>query len=370
MSGLLDKLRARIESEGPITVAHYMAAALADPDFGYYMLGDPFGAAGDFITAPEISQIFGELIGLWCVAAWEQMGGPDPFRLVELGPGRGTLISDALRAAKLRPGFSAAARIHLVEHSAVLRERQRQTLNDYDVTWQRDFSGIGGDGPLLLIANEFFDALPVRQFELAEDGWHERLVACDPGTGALCFVTAAQATSLPGGISPHLPGADIGGLVEFCPTGVDLAREIGRDIAAAGGAALIIDYGHDRTAVGETLQAVRHHRPHDVLADPGTADLTVHVDFEVLSKATGDAGVQVYGPRPQGAFLRDLGIEARAAVLKQHASGSQAEEIEAACHRLIGSEEMGTLFKALALAHPDLPPPVGFHPVLQMCMSR
>jgi NADH dehydrogenase [ubiquinone] 1 alpha subcomplex assembly factor 7 len=355
---LADHLARLIALEGPITVARFMGEALLHPRHGYYQGRDPFGAAGDFVTAPEISQIFGELIGLWCAELWRLMGEPAALRLVELGPGRGTLMADALRAARLVPRFRNALSIHLVEASASLRARQQAVLAGTGASWHERFAEVP-PGPLVLVANEFFDALPVRQFVKQADGWHERLVDRDPA-GGLRFVLARD--RLPeGDLLPAMSAvAPPGSVIEVSPARSALAGEIAARLAAEGGAALLVDYGPAASGIGDSLQAVRGHRRHDVLAEPGSADLTAHVDFQALAEAARGAGARAFGPLAQGDFLRRLGIERRAAALRARASPAQACDIDAALARLTDAAAMGTLFKALAIAAPALPPPPGF----------
>ena len=298
--GLERELVAMIAAEGPLTVERYMALCLGHARHGYYMRQDPFGRGGDFTTAPEVSQMFGELIGVWCAVAWQAMGAP-PFRLVEPGPGRGTLMADLLRAARVVPGFLEAARVHLVETSPVLRRSQENALSGAGtaIHWHASIDEVP-DGPTLLVANEFFDALPIRQFVRTGTGWHERLVGTD--TGKLAFGLAPD--PLPPALLPHWARAAApGDIVEISPARNDAARSIGARLEAWGGAALIIDYGHERSAPGDTLQAVRAHAFQDVLDSPGESDLTSHVDFEALGAALRDGGANVHGPLAQGAFL-------------------------------------------------------------------
>jgi NADH dehydrogenase [ubiquinone] 1 alpha subcomplex assembly factor 7 len=350
---LAELLARRIALTGPITVADFMAESLGHPQHGYYRRRDPFGSAGDFITAPEVSQMFGEMIGLWCVEVWQTMGSPSPCLLVELGPGRGTLMADALRAARIRPAFGQAMRLHLVETSPTLREKQATLLAGHNPIWHDSFSEIP-EGPLLLIANEFFDALPVHQFFLAGDNWHERVVATEGER--LVFAGAP-----PGPTFTLLSERQRGGpAAEVSPMSLALAGALGRHVAIHGGAALIVDYGSSQSLPGESLQAVRQHQPVDVLSDPGTADLSAHVDFAGLARAAMSAGASVHGPLPQGEFLRRLGLDARAASLKSRATPAQGRDIDAARRRLIDAREMGTLFKAVAFSAPSLPVPPGF----------
>ena len=359
MSPLARDLRAQIELNGPLTVAEFMAAALGHPRYGYYMRSDPIGRDGDFITAPEISQMFGELIGLWCATGWEQMRRPARALLVELGPGRGTLMADALRAIATVPACRDALEVHLVETSAALREVQRQNLEGAAVTWHGELQSVP-EGPLLLVANELFDALPIHQFVRTLGAWRERLVDLDPVSGGFRFVMAPGPTPAVALIPGEAAGAPPGSAAEVSPAAISLAHEIGRRVATFGGAALVIDYGADRGALGDTLQAVRRHDRHDTLDDPGAADLSARVDFATLARAAAEAGARTFGTVTQRDFLLALGIEARAATLKCHATPRQRADIDAALHRLVEPGEMGTLFKALAIAHPEAPVPAGF----------
>jgi NADH dehydrogenase [ubiquinone] 1 alpha subcomplex assembly factor 7 len=344
-------LRARIAAEGHVTVAAFMETALS----GYYADRNPLGAAGDFTTAPEVSQMFGELIGLWAADLWSRMGKPDPFLLVELGPGRGTLMADALRAARAVPDFLQAARIHLVEINATLIAAQKTTLHGFRPEWHRDFASLP-PGPMILVANEFWDALPVHQFEMTSEGWRERVVIGDGERFRFSTASAGAELAL---LRPAHQAAKPGDIVEVCPAGLRLAAAIGRRFTRAAGAALIIDYGPMASGIGDSLQALRRHRRHDPLEAPGTADLTAHVDFAALAEAGRNAGAVAYGPQSQGAFLTALGIELRAETLKAKADAATRAEIDAARTRLIGAAGMGSLFKVLALASPDAPRPAG-----------
>lgn len=364
MTKVEDAIRDRIRRDGPITVGEYMAMALGDPEDGYYRRADPLGAAGDFITAPEISQVFGELVGAWSVVTWLQMGAPSPFRLVELGPGRGTLMADALRAARTAPNFLAAADLHLVETSPALRAAQRDALAARSPSWHDSVDAVP-DGPAIFIANEFFDALPVEQFVRAADGWRRRRIGlADDDNGALCFVVGEAAD----GMIPfkyRLAGAPTGSVFEMNPAARGCAAHLGERIAMQGGAALIVDYGHVKTAAGDTMQAVFRHRYHDPLASPGQADLTAHVDFEALADAAQGAGVAVHGPVSQADFLRRLGIETRADRLVASARPDQAPALRWGVRRLVAPDQMGELFKVLCLAAPGLPVPAGFEHLLE-----
>ena len=350
------RLRRRIRAEGPLTVATFMAEALGE----YYGSRDPLGAAraeggGDFITAPEISQMFGELIGAWVAEQWQALGRPSPIHLVELGPGRGTLMADALRVLRRVPGLLDAARIQLVETSPSLRRRQRAALGPTEITWHNALGKVP-DGPLLLIANEFFDALPVRQLVHGEDGWAERCVGLDGER----FAWLLDGRTGPLLVPPELRDAPPGSVVELCPAGVAIAGDIGARIVRSGGAALLIDYGYATPTLAPTLQAVRAHRFAEFLEAPGEADLTAHVDFGALAGAARAAGAAAHGPIDQGILLRRLGIVERAGALRRLASAAQAADIDAALARLIDDAAMGTLFKALALTGPGAAPPPGF----------
>ena len=357
-------VREIVEAEGPMAVERYMALALGHPTHGYYATRDPFGAAGDFTTAPEISQMFGELLGLWAVAVWDAAGRPTPFRLVEIGPGRGTLMADALRAARVVPAFLRAADLHLVETSPTLRAVQARTLGGADLrpTWHDALAAVP-PGPTILLANELFDALPIRQWVCGRSGWHERLVGPGPDCG-LAFGLAPEPD-----VRVRADGRP-GDVMEVGEARLALAAELGSRLARDGGAALIVDYGHARSGFGDTLQAVRRHAFADPLAEPGEADLTAHVDFAALARAARRAGAAVHGPVPQGDFLRALGIEARAARLRA-ADPSAAGAVDLALDRLAGPDGMGTLFKAMAIAHPSvpalpgLPPPVAARRTLE-----
>ena len=349
MNSLATHLQDCIRLEGPMPISRYMAEALGHPEWGYYISRDPLGRAGDFITAPEVSQMFGELIGLWCADRWQAMGAPDPFILAELGPGRGTLMADALRAGASVPGFVQAAQVHLVETSPVLRASQRaalpQDVTSCEITWHDNIADLPAL-PGLTIANEFFDALPIRQFQRAEDGWHERMVGLQDD--ALCLV-------LDPAVVPAVPtelmaqDAELGDIVEVSSARTGAMTELAQHIVQNSGGALVIDYGHGRSAVGDTLQAMRGHKFVAVLDDPGQADLTSHVDFQALAEAAGSAGARAYGPVGQGAFLTQLSINQRAQMLQQTATVEQAAAIASALLRLTDQDQMGQLFKVMAV---------------------
>jgi NADH dehydrogenase [ubiquinone] 1 alpha subcomplex assembly factor 7 len=358
MSPLGEEIKALIDARGPISLERYMALALTHPAHGYYMHRDPFGASGDFTTAPEISQMFGELIGLWSAEVWSSMGSPAPARLIELGPGRGTLMSDALRAGRVAPAFRAAVDVCLLEASPTLAAIQHETLltAGAPISWVSQWRD-APRGPAIIIANEFLDALPIRQYVRSSRDWRERLVGLDD-KGALAFRLAPEG-------EPYIAArADDGEILEVNAMAHRMVYAIGDRVARQGGAALIIDYGHTTTRFGDTLQAVRSHRSIDPLSEPGTADMTAHVDFAAMARSARAAGAAVYGPIEQGDFLRALGLDQRAAALIRRAGPQQQSDIESARVRLSGrgEGEMGALFKAMVVTNRALPTPPGFQP--------
>ncbi|MCE9522546.1 MAG: SAM-dependent methyltransferase [Alphaproteobacteria bacterium] len=362
MTALALHLKELIRAEGPVSVAEYMRIVLTGRADSYYMRGEAFGAAGDFVTAPEISQIFGELIGLWCVDVWRQLGAPARFSLVELGPGRGTLMKDALRAARVAPDFLRAASVVLVEVSPALRALQRDALKNASVAslrWLDRFEDLEADlGPAIIVANEFFDALPMRQFVRSAGRWAERCVGLDDADQ---FVFGAAPDRInPGLIPERLRHAADGAVFELAPVRSDVARAIGARIAAEHGAVLAIDYGFAGPELGDTLQAIKGHAYADVLVEPGAADLTSHVDFTALSRAFGEGGASVSALTEQGDFLKRLGAFERVQTLKRSASAAQAELLETAYQRLTGAAAMGSLFKVLCAGAPAALRPAGF----------
>ncbi|WP_298965341.1 SAM-dependent methyltransferase [uncultured Methylobacterium sp.] len=348
---LLAELRERIAQDGPITVERYMALCLGHPLHGYYRTRDPLGAAGDFVTAPEISQIFGELLGLWTAQVWHDLGRPSRLVLAELGPGRGTLMADALRAIRAAlPDCAGALDLHLVETSPVLRAAQARSLAGVAARWH-DEAGTLPEGPAVILANEFFDALPVRQYQRTAQGWCERLVGLGPDGAALAF-----------GLSPE-PSREIavegrpGAVLTVPSAGLAVVRDLAARLVRDGGALLAIDYGEARPGLTDTLQAVSRHRFADPLAAPGENDLTVQVDFGALARAAGTLGAAAHGPASQRDFLLALGLAQRVERLTARAAPDRAAAVRAGAERLIDAQPrgMGSLFKVLGLAGPGQP---------------
>jgi SAM-dependent MidA family methyltransferase len=350
---LHEHLLRRIRAEGPLTVAAYMQDCLLHPELGYYTTRDPLGTAGDFTTAPEISQMFGELLGLSLAQAWLDRGSPAPFTLAELGPGRGTLMADILRATRGVPGFHDAAQVVLLEASPTLRAVQAEVLTAYEPRWIDRLDELP-QTPLFLVANEFFDALPIRQFLRDGDGWRERLVGAQDDT--LVFGLAERAAQP--ALAHRLEDTRDGDLVELCEAGTAILDEVCTRIAAQGGVALCVDYG-DWRSLGDTLQALRKHAHSEVLETPGQADLTAHVDFEALAAAIASAGCRFTRLTTQGVFLERLGITDRARALAARMDDAGVETLIAAHRRLTHPEEMGNLFKVLGIYAGDTPPPPG-----------
>lgn len=357
MTPLAGRLKRRIAATGPIRIAEYMATCLMDPEHGYYATRDPFGAAGDFTTAPEISQMFGEMIGLFLAQVWLDQGQPGRIALVEAGPGRGTLMADILRSARIVPGFPGAVEVHLIEASPTLRAVQARTLapllapTGQSPKWHDDVASLPGL-PVYAVANEFLDALPVRQFERQPGPfWRERQVALDRA-GRLVLGLSPQAALAD--LTDRLGDTDPGDVIERCPALPGIVAALSERIVGQGGVALFIDYGgwHGR---GDTLQALRRHRAEGVLDHPGQADLTAHVDFEAVAQAARVAGARTSAMTPQGVFLERLGITQRAQVLAKSLSGVDRESHLAAHRRLTHPDEMGSLFKTLAVSPPAAP---------------
>jgi SAM-dependent MidA family methyltransferase len=337
-----------------------MELCLTHPTHGYYVARDPLGREGDFITAPEVSQMFGELLGLWAASVWRAIGSPPVLRLIELGPGRGTMMADALRAMRVLPPLHQALDVHLVEINPVLREKQKSMLsNARSVTWHQRLDDVP-EGPSIIFANEYFDVLPIHQAVRRETGWHERVVEND-GYGGLVFGTAPEPMPrfevlLP----PLVRSAPLGAVFEWRPN--TEIMKIATRVRDQDGAALIVDYGHVRSDAGDTFQAIAGHSFADPLKNSGQADVTAHVDFHALARAAEDMGARVHGPVQQGEFLQRLGIETRALTLMSKASHDVSEDIAGALKRLIGDgrDGMGSLFKVLAVCEPRLASLAGF----------
>lgn len=353
---LAEKIKAIILANGPISVTDYFSLCLADPEHGYYKTREPFGQSGDFITAPEISQLFGEMLGIFLVQAWQRHGEPTPVNIAEIGPGRGTMMADILRVvAKLSPALYEAASVHLVETSERLQKVQQQTLiaHKFKISWHDSFDTLP-DGFLLLAANELFDAIPIRQFVKTAQGFRERLVGLD-AAGELAFAAGVA------GIDPDLlpasaPAAPLGTVFEVAPARDAVMAALSERIRTHGGTAVVIDYGHMATGLGDTLQAVRDHQFDPPLAHPGQADITSHVDFEQLARRSVAESLQINGLTYQGDFLIALGLAERAAALGRDKSSETQESIRADAERLAGAGEgkMGELFKVLVVSSPNV----------------
>lgn len=336
-------LAARILKNGPITVAEYMNAAVSH----YYAGKDPFGIGGDFTTAPEVSQMFGEMIGAWFVDIWLQMGQPDQVQLIELGPGRGTLMADIMRTISSWPDFKAAVSVHLVETSPQLRQAQANMLKACQPIWYDRLEEIPA-GFSFIVTNEFFDALPIHQFKKVKGEWMERAVSYDELENSFHFTFIKPDFDLGSIMTPEFLNAHDGSIYEISPAGLAVLEEISMRIAENGGAALIVDYGHIVPGLGDTLQSLHQHRYSDVLENPGTKDLTAHVDFATF-KTVAEQMVRVHGPVTQGEFLTTLGITGRAEALAANATEEQAKDIKLALYRLTAGAEMGRLFKVMGL---------------------
>lgn len=349
---LADQIDLQITTNGPMSIATYMGLCLTHPTQGYYKNDDPLGAAGDFITAPEISQMFGELIGFHLVNVWQQMDEPKSFNLVEMGPGRGTLMADILRVACRAPGFRDGLKLKLFETNPALTVQQRNRLESYEPQWLENFEQFS-EGPILIVANEFFDALPIRQFIRKADGWHERVVGLLEGKRAF----GLSPTPIPNETMPTaVADAEEDSLFEVCFAGSEVMSRLAKAVAKQGGSILAVDYGYARTQTGDTLQGVHNHAFADVLAAPGETDLSAHVDFAALAAVAREVGLAVQPLATQGEFLTRLGIAERAKALSG-ANPDSAADIRAALERLTAGDQMGDLFKVFCAHSPGLVPP-------------
>ena len=357
-SALFDIIKHEIEASGPLSLDRYMQLALLHPQYGYYQKSDPLGGSGDFITAPEISQMFGELIGLWCVDCWVKMGAPSQFILCEMGPGRGTLLKDALRSAKLVPEFLDAAEIHLIEQSAHLKKVQKSTLKDYSVQWHDTLDDLPADRPLLIFGNEFLDALPIRQFTSTPSKWHERKITVTSNELSYCD-TEIEDDNLQTMPLKNPPPKE-GTVFEYSAEAHSVIRYLAARLSNTNGYALFIDYGPGDDSTGDSFQAVRNHKYADPLKSPGQSDLTAHVSFDQLGKLAQTLNCDITPITSQGRFLERLGIEARALALSRTADETQKQKIASDLKRLISADEMGTLFKAFSFHTQKLERPAGF----------
>ncbi len=345
---LQEKIKKRIADHGPMSVAEYMSMCLSDPEHGYYMHQHPFGTKGDFTTAPEISQLFGELIGAWFVHQYLSQDLKGPIHLIEMGPGRGTLMKDILRVVSLRPQMLANLQIHLMETSPSLRNAQRKLLKAYTIKWHDTLETIP-EGPILLVANELFDALPIHQYQLTEQGWRERCVGLDDD-GNLTFGIGAGTLS-PADVAKANLKAKLGDTLELSPASNAIAAHISQRIRQNGGAALLVDYGYAKTATGDTFQALKKHEYVSTLDHCGEADLTAHVNFQALANAALAQGAKVHGPISQGQFLLGLGLLERAGQLGAGKSTLDQDQIRKDVERLAADDQMGALFKVLCITN-------------------
>ncbi len=346
MNALEKIIREIIAGQGAISMAAYMELALLHPMYGYYRTREPLGREGDFITAPEVSQMFGEMVGVWCAEAWREMGRPDPFALVEFGPGHGTMMLDILRSTAKVNGFLAAKKLYLVDSNEILRKKQQEALKDSAPQYVDDIGQIS-PMPVLAVSNEFFDAFPVRQFEMTFQGWAERMVVVegDALVVRLRPLDEKENNLIPSSLHKALPGT----VFEFSPKAQILMREISRQIVSRKGAVLMVDYGYTVSSGSATVQAVSHHASVGIFERPGEVDLTAHVDFWALAEAARLGGAKVSPVIGQGEFLKNCGIEIRADALKKRATEKQAQEIDSALHRLVDNAQMGSLFKVMEI---------------------
>ncbi len=367
MSALRQRILSRIRAEGPLSVAEYMGICLLDPKDGYYPTRDPLGSEGDFITAPEISQMFGEVIGLWAIQSWTDMGEPASINLIELGPGRGIMMSDILRASRLAPDFLKALNVYLIDVSAALEAVQAKSLADspVPVSWAGSLAEVP-DGPTIIIGNEYLDCLPIRQFIQKDhfakaNGWHERLVTIDPDTEKLIFGVSPESISetTQQSLPSEYSNARNEDLLETCPAAHQLLDQLSERFKSNLGRALFIDYGPERTEFGDTLQALKRHEKVDVFSDPGNTDLTARVDFQALNEFSTTIELKSTAPITQREFLSKLGLEMRAVALARSKPDSK-DKIARQLERLSSEDQMGSLFKAICFQSNNLSLPLGF----------
>lgn len=360
---LLEIIKDKIRHNGPMDMGTYMELCLGHPEHGYYMTRDPFGIDGDFTTAPEVSQLFGEMVGAWLADLWIKMGSPPDILLVECGPGRGTLMADILRATKGVPGFHEAVRIFLMEMSPVLRDIQSEKLAIYEPHWIDDLSQLPSAIPVLLVGNEFLDALPVNQLVKDKDGWAQRGVSLGADQ-SLCLQDIPVDQTVLDDIPEGIRTSREEGVFETSHVLNQFVKSVDILLKKQGGVALFADYGHERSAFGETLQCMKSHKFAGLFDTPGLCDITAHVDFENVADHARKDGIAVHGPVTQGMFLKALGIEARAERLWAVANEAQKESISTGLERLIDTAQMGMLFKVLALCHDPKIRPEGFDEIL------
>jgi NADH dehydrogenase [ubiquinone] 1 alpha subcomplex assembly factor 7 len=361
MMGLNKILTDKITTKGYIDLFEFMKESLTHPKFGFYMKKKIFGVNGSFVTSPEISQMFGELIGAWCLDIWTKMNKPNNFQVIEMGPGLGTLMKDLLRTCnKLNSDFLKSVKVTLIEKSPRLKDCQMKTLNRFNISWHTSFSEKVINGPFVMIANEFLDTLPIRQFQFSKDSWNEKVISFSKIESKF-FFKLKKIKNLPYILRSLriAQKAKEGDIIEFNPGACNFVSKIGRIMKKDPGYALIIDYGHTKISFGETLQAVRKHKFCNALENPGESDLTAHVDFELMSKIAKLSGAKTYRAIPQGQFLENLGIRERAKALKEIASPDEKVEIDGSLARLTQKKGMGELFKVLVLSSDQLPEPDG-----------
>ena len=358
-ANLEDELKMLISQSGPMTMAQYMGNCLSHPKYGYYMNKDPFGVEGDFTTAPEVSQMFGEMLGMWIANTWQAMDSSAAIQLIELGPGRGTLMADILRVLNIVPALKEKLSVHMVEMSETLTQAQQANLkqeSELNIKWHKSLNDVP-KGTAFIIANEFFDALPAHQFEYNSEGWCERMMGLEGDKLTPCLSAPTSALFMcDEALRNNAKPADI---LEVSPLSITIMGDISRRIKDHGGAALIIDYGYLKSAYGDSLQALKNHAHCSPFENAGHADITTHVNFEILSKCASELGLDVFGATSQGEFLGQMGIAMRAEKLSANATEKQKDDIKAAIKRLTGSDEMGTLFKVMAVSTGQ-PKPIGF----------